>query len=663
MRVLIPEEDFKKAVIIIKNEISTQLINRILDADLGKECMEFLLIGDKKNKEQAVKLLIEEKGTELLSDTSEEIIGLREQLLRSVPEELVMELYNRHPTRGKNIKKVGYMYKELSKHKWFSGGSFARDFVKAVDLPEIFSGVAGGQAVKKKSVEEIFPKIAVSPLKDYQIEIKRKLLDILNGDSNNRCCMISLPTGGGKTRVAVEAFLEWMQRRFDENKYLVWVAQSEELCEQCISCVEQIWRDREFILPLKVYRYFAGYNLEMEELTGGVVVCNIQKIYNQLQINNRDIAREILQHTGAMIIDEAHRASTKMYDIIFREAKTLTDGKLFPVCGLSATPGRTKIEEEGKKLINRFEANLIVPEFRGEDGQYRNNPIQYFKDKKYLSITKHIAYSKHKKYILTEKELQEMGRDENAEFPSVFLKRLAKDKENNTRMIKRILQIPENQSTLVYTCTVEQARWFTIYMLHYGRKAAYIDSDTGRNIRRGIIEKFKKGEIQFLFNYGVLTTGFDAPKVENIVLARPIRSEILYEQIIGRGIRGEAFGGTEFCTIIDFFDNTFIQGLPKSYERFRQYWDIDESGKWIHNKVNIEQSESIKQKIYVMNSLSECPICKNKLEDSYCMYKKNGKDKKLIVRRCTKCFRNYITVKFNESSGFPNDYFVTEKIF
>ena len=284
-------------------------------------------------------------------------------------------------------------------------------------------------------------------------------------------------------------------------------------------------------------------------------------------------------------------------------------------------------------------------------------------DKKYLSITKHIAYSKHKKYILTEKELQEMGKDENAEFPPVFLKRLAKDKENNTRMIKRILQIPENQSTLVYTCTVEQARWFAIYMLHYGRTAAYIDSDTGRNIRRGIIEKFKKGEIQFLFNYGVLTTGFDAPKVENIVLARPIRSEILYEQIIGRGIRGEAFGGTEFCSIIDFFDNTFIQGLPKSFERFRQYWDIDESGKWIHNVEITRQSDSIKQKIYVMDRLSECPICKNRLEDNYCIYKKNGKDKKLIVRHCTECYRNYITAKFNESSGFPNDYFETEKMF
>lgn len=61
--------------------------------------------------------------------------------------------------------------------------------------------------------------------------MKNQILNILNGNSLNRCCMISLPTGGGKTRAAVEAFLEWMQRRFEENKYLVWIAQSEELCE------------------------------------------------------------------------------------------------------------------------------------------------------------------------------------------------------------------------------------------------------------------------------------------------------------------------------------------------------------------------------------------------------------------------------------------------
>lgn len=126
----------------------------------------------------------------------------------------------------------------------------------------------------------------------------------------------------------------------------------------------------------------------------------------------------------------------------------------------------------------------------------------------------------------------------------MFLKGLAKDMESNKRILDKILEIPEKQPTLIYACTVEQAKQFTWCMLHEGRSAAYIDSNTNRNIRRRVIEKFKKGEI-------------------------------LYEQIIGRGIRGPEFGGTDFCTIIDYFDNILVQGVPQSFERFKKYWNLD----------------------------------------------------------------------------------------
>lgn len=64
-----------------------------------------------------------------------------------------------------------------------------------------------------------------------------------------------------------------------------------------------------------------------------------------------------------------------------------------------------------------------------------------------------------------------------------------------------------------------------------------------------IINEFKNERIDFIFNYGVLTTGFDAPKTQNIVICRPINSNILYEQIIGRGVRGIKFGGMEDGTV------------------------------------------------------------------------------------------------------------------
>jgi len=90
-----------------------------------------------------------------------------------------------------------------------------------------------------------------------------------------------------------------------------------------------------------------------------------------------------------------------------------------------------------------------------------------------------------------------------------------------------------------------------------------------------MIEDFKNGKLDFICNYGVLTTGFDAPKTSCIVLCRPTTSEILYEQIIGRGLRGVRFGGTEYCKIIDFADNIERLGVPLAYKRFSDLWTTD----------------------------------------------------------------------------------------
>ena len=70
-----------------------------------------------------------------------------------------------------------------------------------------------------------------------------------------------------------------------------------------------------------------------------------------------------------------------------------------------------------------------------------------------------------------------------------------------------------------------------------------------------MIEQFRSGQLSVLSNYGVLTTGFDAPKVRAVVVARPTASPLLYEQMIGRGMRGPRFGGTEKCLVIDVEDN------------------------------------------------------------------------------------------------------------
>ena len=71
-----------------------------------------------------------------------------------------------------------------------------------------------------------------------------------------------------------------------------------------------------------------------------------------------------------------------------------------------------------------------------------------------------------------------------------------------------------------------------------GRSAASITGATRGATRRALIEDFRQGGLSVLCNFGVLTTGFDAPRVRAVVIARPTTSSVLYEQMIAPGMRG-----------------------------------------------------------------------------------------------------------------------------
>ncbi|MGR9092181.1 MAG: DEAD/DEAH box helicase [Gammaproteobacteria bacterium] len=75
-----------------------------------------------------------------------------------------------------------------------------------------------------------------------------------------------------------------------------------------------------------------------------------------------------------------------------------------------------------------------------------------------------------------------------------------------------------------------------------GITSAYVSGATREVTRRKVVDDFKHGDVKVLCNCEVLTTGFDAPKVTHLVMARPTVSQVLYEQMVGRGLRGEIAG-------------------------------------------------------------------------------------------------------------------------
>jgi superfamily II DNA or RNA helicase len=85
-----------------------------------------------------------------------------------------------------------------------------------------------------------------------------------------------------------------------------------------------------------------------------------------------------------------------------------------------------------------------------------------------------------------------------------------------------------------------------------------MDANTPREEREAIREQFSSGHYQVVCNVGVLTTGIDWD-VRCIILARPTKSEILFTQIIGRGLR-TAEGKSE-CMILDHSDTTLRLGF------------------------------------------------------------------------------------------------------
>lgn len=90
---------------------------------------------------------------------------------------------------------------------------------------------------------------------------------------------------------------------------------------------------------------------------------------------------------------------------------------------------------------------------------------------------------------------------------------------------------------LVFTAFTKEARKLVNRLQAIGVKAAIVTGETPKAERESILEGFKKRRIKVVANVGVLTTGFDYPELDTIILARPTKSLGLYYQMVGRAIR------------------------------------------------------------------------------------------------------------------------------
>jgi superfamily II DNA or RNA helicase len=344
-----------------------------------------------------------------------------------------------------------------------------------------------------------------------------------------------------------------------------WIAQSDELCEQAVQSFKEVWFDlghrtakpRE---ALTIGRLWGDRNPSPTEC--GVIVASIQKLHAAVRGKGSGLTPEDIEmlgeNLGVVIVDEAHRALAPSYGKVLRNLGVRFNLKHNDIAllGLTATPRRTG-EAETAKLRRRFRNQIIGAPTLGAD------PVQSLRSQGILAHVQYESLEYDAKPIELTANASHAQYFENFEdIHTDVLRRLGEEHTRNRCVLDRIMDLDPSWPVLLFACSTQHAQAMASLLRRRGRSAGCVLASTRPATRRALVERFRNRELSVLCNYGVLTTGFDAPSVRCVVVARPTASAVLYEQMVGRGMRGPEFGGTERCLILDLHDNVQWRSKP-----------------------------------------------------------------------------------------------------
>ena len=170
------------------------------------------------------------------------------------------------------------------------------------------------------------------------------------------------------------------------------------------------------------------------------------------------------------------------------------------------------------------------------------------------------------------------------------------------RVVQQVLSqhAADRRSIIVFTPTVAVAEAISAGL----PDSAVVQAATPREERLHIYEQFRTGRLRSIINCAVLTEGFDAPHTDCIVVARPTQSEVLFQQMVGRGLRPSpqtgksdalvlilSGSGGSIRTLIDLEPDVVVpvkdgESLAEAYERQEQIREEMEDKRARREKAN-----------------------------------------------------------------------------
>jgi superfamily II DNA or RNA helicase len=393
---------------------------------------------------------------------------------------------------------------------------------------------------------------------------QRKAVNNLNEKlyKSGKRVMLHMPTGAGKTRTAMNVVCNHL--RNNEPTIVIWLAHTEELCEQAASEFENAWSklgNRE----VQIIRYWGNSNFRLENLTDGFIVAGFAKLFNLLKVDAGAISK-LASKCSLTIMDEAHMAIAPSFQLNLSVLTSFNSSLL----GLSATPGRTwNRPEDDEQLSNFFQKQKVTLSVEGY-----SNPVDYLVSEGYLAKVNNTKLLYKSGFTISEQDLDYLRN--NLHLPDKFLRDMSQDQQRNILIIQKVEElIVRHNRIILFALNVEHSDVLAVILQARGINAYSVTSKTDPFTRKKLISDFKAETSgpMVLCNYGILTTGFDAPKTSCALIARPTDSLVLYSQMVGRAIRGRRAGGNDDAEIVTVVD-TCLPGFDNIANAFFNWEDV-----------------------------------------------------------------------------------------
>ena len=408
------------------------------------------------------------------------------------------------------------------------------------------------------------PKYGLFP---HQRRVADRICHAIRGGHGR--VVLHMPTGAGKTRTAMHIVSRIMAAT--EPSLVVWLATSKELLDQAADAFQYTWSfvgNRE----VDIVRFWGDYSPELTTISDGLIVAGLQKIH-ALKTKNYIALLRIANSVKLVIVDEAHQAVAPTYkDVI----EVLSDtGPNDALVGLTATPGRSWSNIVDDEHLSRFfREKKVMLEAEGWD-----NPVTFLIENEYLARPTFRRLE-----VPTCDETAKLINDQTTtdDYDSLILETLGIQSNRNVVIINEIRRLISfgHSRVILFSPSVRHAEVIAATLSALGIGGRAVTAKSSSTARTRAIREFRSSSPKplVLCNFGVLTTGFDAPSTSAAVIARPTKSLVLYSQMVGRATRGPKAGGNETCEISTVVD-IGLPGFGDLAEAFTNWEDVwNESG-------------------------------------------------------------------------------------